>query len=220
MGLNSIGADSDLKKAEEPTTPTPMAIYLAGPIDQVGSKQDGKEAPAIESWKQDLIALLSHLPVVCFDPFTAFKLSGRRATWLSKYIYEVNTQAMEKADIVVAYLPKGVPAIGTSNEIYESVGKRILFIITEFAPGESVALDGMIHCKQTGAPTAMGTRTKAPYPMVYPIHLDMGSTREDAWRKALGATHDIINMLMGGSRENDVLSPNLTAAGFDNTGTK
>lgn len=105
-------------------------VYVAYPIDQRNlSHELGDMFDQINKFKADLIS--SGLAEWVFDPGDAFLVSGRAALG---DVAHINRHAHSCADVIMAFLPKGVPSIGVPMEVDRgmSQGKEVfLFSDTE-----------------------------------------------------------------------------------------
>lgn len=97
-----------------------MIVYLAGPIDH-----------AVESDSQGLNlarstvrgALLKHGASV-YDPSRAWCTTN--ASRDGHAIQDLNVAALDKADMMIALCPIGVPTVGTLWEVYSALVERAL----------------------------------------------------------------------------------------------
>lgn len=107
-----------------------MICYMAGPIDLVpkGSL----------NWKEQIIDLCRGENINFYDPVGPFKIFDMTPN-LAKYIHDVNMCALSNADVVVGYLMKATPSVGTPIEFYSCAGTKPMFIITDL--DESVYME-------------------------------------------------------------------------------
>ena len=118
-----------------------LVIYAAGPVDL------GQDVP---NWRAQLMTKLNEKGVsaVLFDPATAYKTSAwgtKQNLQRSKYIEEINWQALRNANVFVVCLPKDVPSVGTPIEldIAERLTKKVI-LLTDIKPGKSVYVDNRV----------------------------------------------------------------------------
>lgn len=118
-----------------------LVIYAAGPIDL------GKDIP---NWRQELMKRLEERGVsaVMFDPSSAYKLSSwglETNLSRSRYIEDINRQALELSTVFVVCIPKAVPSVGTPIELdFASGGGKQIFLLTDINPGKSVYVDNRV----------------------------------------------------------------------------
>ena len=104
-----------------------MNVYLAGPIDLVDDKGKG--------WRDELIELCKgHHTVLLYSPQTPFSFS-RATPDISKFIHDVNMEALNRCDAIVARLMRNQASVGTPIEIYEAVTKlrKPTVVVTDMA---------------------------------------------------------------------------------------
>ena len=101
-----------------------MIGYLAGPIDYHPGETDWKKT--LKSYCQ------KHDNILLFDPDTySF---GKITRDVSKYIHDVNMEAILKADVVVARMMQGQVSIGTPIELYFALlNRKSIILITDMA---------------------------------------------------------------------------------------
>lgn len=115
-------------------------IYLAYPIDQ--ARLDQYDTPfdmqTVEEFKQ--IVVYDFGASYCFDPGDAFLVNPEAP---HRGVMRTNRAALNHADVVVAFLPKGVPSIGVPIEIDRAVamGKTVIVL----SDVDSFALDYTGH---------------------------------------------------------------------------
>lgn len=100
--------------------------YLAYPIDQAGNTRMDDIYPLIDWFKGRLIG--DRLVSWVFDPGDAFMVT--QGITLDRGLPTINRAALNNADLVVAFLPAGVPSIGVPMEIdrARAQGKHVLVI--------------------------------------------------------------------------------------------
>lgn len=98
-------------------------IYLAYPIDQRGPDHMFEMFGQIEKFKTHLIA--NELAGWVFDPGDAFLVSRVPK---GDSVARINRAALNNSDLVVAFLPAGVPSVGVPMEIdrARAQGKHVL----------------------------------------------------------------------------------------------
>lgn len=106
-------------------------VYLAQAIDQ-GRVQYGPAAA--KDW-------LSRVPEVSwvYDPLSAFQV-GQEAE-ITPAIRAINTEALRQADLLLAFLPAGVPTIGVPMEIESAVSADKQVIVVSDAGSWSLQYD-------------------------------------------------------------------------------
>lgn len=112
------------------------SAYIAYPIDQRGLASSLTYLfDQIEAFKQDLSGHVSWI----FDPGDAFLVNPSRE--IDHGLARVNQVALGMADVLVAFIPKGVPTIGVPIEVdrARAQGKPILI----FSDTKSYMLEGM-----------------------------------------------------------------------------
>lgn len=113
---------------------TPSSAYIAYPIDQARLPQKFYDEINVAS------GALRDLGIgVCYDPGDAFTVVP--GTMLSPIIARVNRAALDAATHVLAFVPKGVPMVGTPMEVERaaSQGKPVA-VVTDT---ESWSLQGL-----------------------------------------------------------------------------
>lgn len=106
-------------------------VYLAYPIDN--AQMTDQTISEIERAKIALVAD-SQLPAcVTFDPGDAFKV--RPGADVGPEIQAINEKALEQADAVLAFLPKGVPSTGVPMEIMAAAmqGKPVAILSDSYS---------------------------------------------------------------------------------------
>lgn len=99
-------------------------VYLAYPIDQRGTTASlAYMFDQIEGMKKALVS--ERLAEWTFDPGDAFLVGGNPQ---SDSLARVNRAALNSADLVVAFLPSGVPSVGVPMEIdrARAQGKHVI----------------------------------------------------------------------------------------------
>lgn len=99
-------------------------VYLAYAIDQVTPAQEARsrdDLSRIKGWLQQFCSWI-------YDPGSAFRVGHNVDPGTA--IREINQYALMTADVLVAYLPKGVASIGVPMEIERAqlMGKKVLII--------------------------------------------------------------------------------------------
>lgn len=122
----------------------PINIYTAGPIDLGNDTKD---------WRLDLETELSAAGCIAtiFNPQLAYSQSlwGKFESDVhnlnrAKYIYGVNSCALQLADIAVFSVPSNVQTIGTIVELQMCHKRGIpVYLLTDIPVGKSVYLDVM-----------------------------------------------------------------------------
>lgn len=93
-------------------------VYLAEPIDQASGLGIYEAASQIESHLIDL-------ELNIYRPANAWRCGGNPTAAIER----VNRVALDSADLVVAYLPKGIPSIGVPIEIAMAAQQRKSVIV-------------------------------------------------------------------------------------------
>lgn len=111
-----------------------MLCYLAGPIDQAH-----EYSHFMDEWRERAVQSLNSAGFVVFDPSRAFGVPADMEA--NGCIQQVNFAAIDKADAVLALLPKGIPSTGTPMEImYAHNQNKPVAVITD---ANSWALKGL-----------------------------------------------------------------------------
>lgn len=99
-------------------------LYLAYPIDQRGPTQLLNLFEQIEKFKVEMIA--RELTGWAFDPGDAFRVAASAP--IGEAIARIDRVALLQADLVVAFLPAGVPSVGVPMEIdrARAQGKHVI----------------------------------------------------------------------------------------------
>lgn len=104
-------------------------VYLAEPIDQAEAAQRGTD---------DLHTWLQSKQLSVYRPRAAW-----RAASPDPRVDRVNRTALERADLMLAHLPAGVPSIGVPMEIEYAVQRGIPVRVWTSVPSMSLARDGI-----------------------------------------------------------------------------
>jgi deoxyuridine 5'-triphosphate nucleotidohydrolase len=105
----------------------PSSIYFASPVDQSGRWDN--PGGSIVSWVDTMAniknMLLKRFPGFLFDPSALFQTSTPHVG-----LFNILDKALIECDLFVAFLPAGVPTLGTPVEIEQAMrlGKPILLI--------------------------------------------------------------------------------------------
>ena len=102
-----------------------MFVYVAGAIDLDVSKKP---------WRKLVYAAMK-TGYTIFDPCTAFVVRDSVGSASAKWIEEINTLALSKADWFICYISKHVSSVGTPIELNmaHKAGKAII-LITDIQP--------------------------------------------------------------------------------------
>lgn len=108
---------------------TLRGVYVAYPIDQRGPASLVHLFQQIEWFKTELLA--RSLATWCYDPGDAFTV--RTDARPDRGLAITNRAALNNSDLVVAFLPKGVPSVGVPMEIdrANAQGKNLI-VISDF----------------------------------------------------------------------------------------
>ena len=103
-----------------------MRVYLAYAIDQATDEHQKKSSLDLEHLRLTL-QLTAGISWV-FDPGQAFSVGKHSEP--EPGLREINQYALATSDLVVAYLPAGVPTVGVPMEIdrAEALGKKVLVV--------------------------------------------------------------------------------------------
>lgn len=106
--------------------PNLQGAYLAYPIDQQGPASLVHLFQQIEWFKERLVE--DGIVAWTFDPGDAFRVS--RVSTLDRSISIINSAALNNSDLVVAFMPSGVPTVGVPIEIERArvMGKHIVVV--------------------------------------------------------------------------------------------
>jgi len=89
-------------------------VYLAGPIDAITEGQ-------ANGWRRNLSEELLAAGITCYNPASFTFGGGSRA---ARFVLEVNESALEKCDLLVAFIPPDVATVGTVMELCTAMRKN------------------------------------------------------------------------------------------------
>lgn len=102
-------------------SPTTRMVYLAGPIDDVGTSE-------AMNWRTCLASCLQQHNISCFNPVKAYFIAS--VPPVAEKIVAIDRFVISQCDVVVAYLAGEGRAFGTIREIEyaRSIGKRVIVV--------------------------------------------------------------------------------------------
>jgi dUTP pyrophosphatase len=116
-------------------------VYLAYPIDQRGPASLDYLFQQIERLKIKLIEAQAVAWV--FDPGDAFRVNPRAGT--DRMLPTINRAALNQSDLVIAFMPAGVPSVGVPMEIDRAVSQGKHVIVVSDAPSYMLELPRIVR---------------------------------------------------------------------------